>query len=229
MEGDSAKLNNSIRQIEKQLTHAKVLLGKLDEIDSSLKAIYDELQSVESISESNPTTMKGLRKSLVERKILSLHNDLDQSLNALRSLLRKYEEPSIRSALFLENFRNSRLYSFEAQSTAADFVSQVYELFSTDTVILKPQFVGTIAMDKLAETLGLEASGQQQLNVPTGKLKQLLSSLESQGVSKNFRLDSGLIKIFWKKPEELMVEADSSKIKRLDRLCKSVSGICKEL
>ena len=100
---------------------------------------------------------------------------------------------------------------------------------------LAKMFKGGCIMDvtndkqaKIAEELNEEPKGNQMLQIPTEKLSQLIKIIEKNGLFKNARIENELLKIVLKGNNEVLVDSDNSRIRRLDRLCKQFDGECKD-
>ncbi|MBS3057200.1 MAG: hypothetical protein J4415_01070 [Candidatus Diapherotrites archaeon] len=224
MQEDSARIVNAIKRLDKALNKANLALGKNAELNAMLKEIYELASEIEQISETNPSVSNSLQKALEERCIVDLYVKFENALNELKSTAKSYEEQAIKASLFLENYRNARTYNFADENASRDFVSSLYELFGIETAYLKPEMVGLSDFTAIAKELKLQEEGANTIKVPITQVPALIGKLQKSALAKNFRLENELVKIVFKQPNVLFVEADSSKIKRLDRLCKTLGG-----
>ena len=224
MQEDSARIGNAIRRLEKALNKASIALESSAEIELLLKEIYALSAEIEQISETNPAVLNNLHKQLDERCIVDLYVKFESNLNALKALTKSYEEQAIKASLFLENYRTARTYNFADGKSSKDFLSSLYELFGIDMAYLKPEFVGLADFTAIAKALKLQQEGANTIKVPVIQIPELIDELQQHRLAKNFRLENELIKIPFRQPNVLFVEADNSKIKRLDRLCKTLGG-----
>ena len=224
MDNDKAIVKERVKTVEKEIHKTNNLLNELTVLEGSLGNIYKDLLSIEELTEENPLASSVFRELLKEQKLIGLYKKLDLNLSKLKQLMQKYEEPSVRSNLFLENYRNYRSYVFPSRETAANFAEQMFSLFSVTEAVFKPEFIGTIDLDKVSQELKVQRKDAVSLIIPVAKIQELVRLLDSFGVYKSFKLETELEKLIWKENKTLFVESDNAKIKRLDRLCKSLDG-----
>lgn len=224
MDNDKVIVRERVKTIEKEIHKTNNLLNELTGLEGSLGSIYKDLLSIEELTEENPLASSVFRELLKEQKLIGLYKRLDLNLTKLKQLMQKYEEPSVRSNLFLENFRNYRSYVFPTVDSAKNFAEQMFSLFSVTEVSFKPEFIGTINLDQISQELKVQRKDAASLIIPVAKIADLIKLLNSIGTYKSFKLETGLEKLVWKEHKTLFVESDNAKIKRLDRLCKSLDG-----
>jgi len=193
-----------------------------------LKEVYDSLLLMERITEENPALNSIASEAIKEKKLVSLYKKMEEELQKSRQKINSFEDQGTRTKLFLENFRTSRTYSFNDFDSMTEFIKQAYPLFSISRVSFKPEFLGTINLDSIANELKETAKGNQLINIPAEKLSELIQIIEKKGLLKNSRIENELLKIVLKGETVISVDSDNSRIRRLDRLCKQFDGNWKE-
>ena len=124
----------------------------------------------------------------------------------------------------MENFRNCRNYVFDSSVNALEFVESIFPLFSISNISYKPEFIGTIDLDQIAKTNGLSRNATDSISLPSNKLREFMHYLQENKLARKSKFETELIRVTWKDANTVSVEADNAKIKRLDRLSKSMDG-----
>jgi len=228
MGNEKVKLREAIKKAETNLYKISKQLEETEKTNLSLKEIYESILTMERITEENPELSSSTAEAIKEKKLVSLYKQMQEQFTKVKEQINSFEDNSTRAKLFLENFRTARNYVFKDFSSMTEFVKEAYPLFSISMISFKPEFVGTVNLEKIAEELNEEPKGNQMLQIPTEKLSQLIKIIEKNGLFKNARIENELLKIVLKGNNEVLVDSDNSRIRRLDRLCKQFDGECKD-
>lgn len=228
MANEKVQLREAIKKAEANLYKISKQAEEAEKFNSMLKEVYDSLLLMERITEENPALNSIVSEAIKEKKLVSLYKKMEETLEKTRTGINSFEDHETRTKLFLENFRTNRTYYFNNFDSMTDFIKQAYPLFSISRVVFKPEFIGTVKLDSIAETIKEEAKGNQELSIPTEKINELIELIEKKGMLKNSRIENELLKIVLKGNNEISVDSDNSRIRRLDRLCKQFDGNWKE-
>ena len=122
-------VKKSSKQIEKDLIKTNNLLNEVKQLNTMLSHIYSQILSLEELTEENPVALTQFRQALKEQKLLNLYKRMELNLENLKKSLNKFEEQSMKSNVFMENFRNSRNYFFNNSINALEFIEAIFPLF----------------------------------------------------------------------------------------------------
>ena len=217
-------VRKSSKRIEKELIKTNNLLNEIKHLNDMLSNIYSQILSLEELTEENPVALTQFRQALKEQKLLNLYKKMEINLENLKKSLNKFEEQSMKSNAFMENFRNCRNYFFNNSTNALEFIEAIFPLFSISNVSYKPEFIGTIDLDQIAKSNGLSRNATDSILLPSNKLKEFMHYLQKNNLARKSKFETELIRVIWKDSNTVSVEADNAKIKRLDRLSKSMDG-----
>ncbi|MFH1663516.1 MAG: hypothetical protein ABH986_01755 [archaeon] len=228
MANEKIQLNNALKKAESSLYKISNQFEEAEKLNSMIGEIFENILLMEKLTEENPALLSGISKEIKEKKLGSLYKQMEEKLSAAKEKINSFEDKTIRAKLFLENFRTNRVYAFKNIDLMTEFVKQAYPLFSISRISFKPEFIGTVSLDTLAEELEEETKGNQQIVIPTEKLPKLMEIIEKKGLFRNARIENDLLKIVLKGNNEVSVDSDNTRIRRLDRLCRQFDGTCKE-
>jgi len=217
-------LSRAIADFEKELIKASNFLNDNSaSFAKSLRAINEKAAAIEQMTGCDEIARKTFENAVAARKMLEFYSQFCNSLSAMKKSISEAEEQNIKTAVFLESFRRERTYSFESMQKAADFISQSFSLYSIGAVNCRPEFLGVFDMKELASQLQIKQA-KQLLLVEITRLPALLDFLKKKNALRNFLVESAEMRVFIKNPLQARIEADNSKIKRLDRLAKELGA-----
>ncbi len=228
MVNEKAQLRETIKKTESNLYKLSKQFEETEKLNSNLKETYDSILLMEKITEENPVLTAIATKEIKEKKLVSLFKQMEEKLALTKQKINSFDDNSTRAKLFLENFRTTRIYEFNDSESMENFVKQSYPLFSISRVLFKPEFVGTIKLESIAEELNEKAQGNQMISISTEKLPKLMEIIEKKDLFKNARIENELLKTVIKGQTTILVDSDNARIRRLDRLCKQFDGKWKE-
>ena len=178
MANEKIQLKNALKKAENNLYKITKELKETESLYLNLKETYDALSLMEKITEENPALTPIASKEIKEKKLVSLYKQMEEELTALKERINSFEDKAMRTKLFLENFRTTRIYEFKNTESMTEFIKQAYPLFSISRVLFKPEFVGTVNLEEIAGELKEEAKGNQILSVSTEKIADLIGIIE---------------------------------------------------
>jgi len=228
MTNEKIQLNSALKKAEANLYKVSKQFEAAEELNKLIKETYDNLLAIEKLTEENPSLNSIASKEIKEKKLVSLHKKMEEDLLVLKEKVNSFDDKATRTKLFLESFRTNRIYEFKEEESMAEFVKQAYPLFSISRISFKPEFVGTVNLEEIAEELKEEPKGNQLLNMPVEKISKLMEIIENKKLFKNARIENDLLKIVLKGEKTISVDSDNTRIRRLDRLCKQYDGTWKE-
>ncbi len=214
----------SLRKLEKALQGAKSALQQQVVILDSLQRVYALLKELEGLVEENAIISNQIKGYENRRQLLGLYKDVHSQMKEFRRQLQEIEQDSTRADLFLENFRDYRVYSFQEGDSARKFVQQAFDVYGLQEAFYKPEFLGMINMDEIARQLKLEKVSPQVLKVPKDKIAEFLQQIALQNALRKSKLEGKDLKFSFHDAQTLALEADNSAIRRMDRLCKECGG-----
>lgn len=220
---DRAEVTNLVRKMEKDLYRINSQLKSLHSLEPAIAEIYTSLLKLESNVRDDSKIESFFSQLMRERKILSLLKEMSLGLSKLKAAIDEKEDIDARSNIFIESYRNYRLYTFPNPAATIEFINQLSEIYSFEYFYFKPQFIGTIDLDSIAKELRLakEASG---LKVQVSDMEKMFNYLLLNKINQNIVFDFTGIKLTLRGPKALHAESTNARIKRLDRLCKELNG-----
>ncbi len=221
---DKVLLNQSAKKVERELYRSSSLLTNLKELNGSLESIYSNLLKLEGLAEENPVIAKKLREQFRETKILPLFKKMEQNLVGFRGELERLEDSSLKANLFLEGMRGERTYKFRDEVGAREFIEELLSALAVEEVTFRPEFIGVTDLSGIAEELEVEKGKNQALKVPSHKVQRLFEIVSKSTEPKNFRIETGLFRLWWNTKNQFSVEAETGLLKRIDRISKNLEA-----
>ena len=221
---DKLKVSQALRKLEKELVQANKLLAGRKEIEASLRQVLEQTDFLETQSDQDSVVTSYFKELANHRNLIAQFKELEKNLADLSRLLQEIEEARVRADLFLENFRDYRTYYFQEASKTFEFIKQAFELYSLEKAVFKPQFLGTSNLDEAISRFSLHRESNQSLRVKSERISEFLQYLLEKSQLRKSRLDNESIRILFNTANELFVETDNAKIRRLDRLAKQLEG-----
>jgi len=221
------KLANLVKETEKSLFRANRQLKDVSGLPKEIESIFENLALFEEASAKTPSLAKELEAELKGKKIVGQARVLFENLEKLKKGLDESFENEARARLFIEKHRTERLYSFETGKAATKFAKQAMESFSIPKAVFRPRFIGTLDLEKTAETLNLKAEGNSLVLKPKD-LKVFVEHLSSKRLASNISLECDGLKLVWHDKKTIDVNASQERLFRLDRLCEVLEGKCIE-
>ncbi len=221
---DKLKLSQALRQLDKELLNSKKLLESRKELENSLSIVFAQTGFIEKQSDQDAVFTQYFKELSNSRELISKFKELERSINELNKMLQELEPARVRADLFFENFRDYRNYYFQESSKAFEFIRQAFETYNLERAFFKPQFLGMNNLNSMIDQFSLTKEKNQSLRVSKEKIPDLLNYLQDNGLLRKSRLDNETVKILFNTSNELFVEADNSKIRRLDQIAKQLDG-----
>lgn len=223
MEAEKLRISQAIKRLEKEIALSNKLLSEIDVLQNSLNSVFNEAALLEERVQEDSVLLNHFKSQTDLKKLISSFKDLQVKLHEMKSLSDSVFEKSSRIDLFFESFREYRMYEFEDFQKTLSFLSQASELYSVSFHTFKPQYLGALNFSEIANPLKLEFSSSS-ITVPSEKLSDFLKILLKTNALKNSRIESSAFKAVFKERNSLSVNAENSKLKRLDRLAKELNG-----
>ncbi|MFH1256600.1 MAG: hypothetical protein V1494_04895 [Candidatus Diapherotrites archaeon] len=209
-------------KIEKELYRAKNLIDSFNELNSSLSAIFLEIEALKDETRST-SGAEEFKRALKEKNLLKLYSDFSEKLKALKSEVNAAEEKSASFAPFIESFRTTQLFEFVSEKKALEFIEQLFTVFDSEEVLYKPEYIGAFSLQNFEKDLeGAKRKGKEFISIPTEKIPQLVEFLRQNKLANNFFLSNPFVKLQWKHLKYVLVESEPAKIKRAERLFKEM-------
>ncbi len=224
---EEARLSNLVKKTERNLFLANKNLKSFEEILEKTASVFQNIALIEETSEKTPALSKSLGVQMRERKFVGQSRELFKALEKARKDLDSLIVLEDRAKFFVERFRTTRMYSFSTSAGAIKFAKQLMELFSIESMLFRPRFIGPLDLNELSENLKLKKSGDGLL-LQAKNLKQLVTVLNSKKLASNISLESDGLKLVWHDRKTIAVDSSSERLYRLDRLCDVLQGQCLE-
>ncbi|HIH21716.1 MAG TPA: hypothetical protein HA222_03615 [Candidatus Diapherotrites archaeon] len=224
MPADKLAVSQAARKLEKELLNSNRLLASKKELEQSLKQVLELAGFLEEQSDQDAVFTSFFKQTANLRLLISQFKELEQKLGELSRSLQEIEEARVKADLFFENFRDYRTYYFQEASKALEFIKQAFDLYSFEKAFFKPQFSGSIDLGRAISDFELRKEANSSFKVKSENLASFLQHLLERNLLKKSRLDNEGLRILFQNSNELFVEAENAKIRRLDRLCKQLEG-----
>ncbi|MDO8647949.1 MAG: hypothetical protein Q7R70_06075 [Candidatus Diapherotrites archaeon] len=221
---DKLKLSQALRQLDKELLNSKKLLEARKDLENSLHVVFAQIDFIEKQSDQDAVFTQYFKELSNSRELIAKFKELERSITELNKILQELEPARVRADLFFENFRDYRNYYFQESAKAFEFIRQAFETYNLERAFFKPQFLGMNNLNSMIDQFSLTKEKNQSLRVSKEKLPDLLNYLQANGLLRKSRLDNETIKILFNTPNELFIEAENSKIRRLDQIAKQLGG-----
>jgi len=224
MPADKQSIGQTVKKLDKELISANKLLVAGKEIEASLANVMALTGFLEAQGDQDAVFTEYFKEVSDRRVLIARFKELDKNLSGLKKFLEEIEPDKIKADLFLEGFRDFRTYYFPESSKAFELVSKAFELFSLERAFFKIQFLGTVNLNDAIERFSLQKQQNQSLLVPRDKIAEFLPYVQSKGLLKKSRLDNESLRILFNSGNELFIEADNAKIRRLDQIAKQLDA-----
>lgn len=221
---DKSKVIDSTKRLERDLYKINLLAESFGALEQYLSKVHSDISEAERVIEQNPLFGEYFTEGLKDKNIISLYKELGEKLSAIKSNLEHFEEKLTRTDMFLENFRNYRLYEFSSLEQAIAFMLEGFAHYRVKEVLFSPKFIGTLDMNKVAQDNILTKGPKSTLIIPLEKVDSLIKYLSKKDPTRVYKFDSGEIKAEFRPSNQIYVEAGNDKIKRLDRVCRQMEG-----
>ena len=221
---DKLKVSQALRKLEKELLNANRLLAERKQIEESLKAVFEQADFLEQQSDQDVVFTAFFKELADHRKLIAEFKKLELGIAELKKLLQEIEEQRLRADLFFENFRDSRTYYFQEAGKAFEFIKQAFENYSLEKAFFKPQFLGLGSLNETISKFDLQKTANQSLIVSKEKIPDFLSHLLSKNLLRKSRLDNESLRILFNTANELFIETDNAKIRRLDAIARELNA-----
>ena len=224
---NKGEFTNLVKRFEKSVFKAKKGFDESAESMHCFKDAIDSLKLIKKAIDSDPNLAKEFQLLASENKSITAWKEACSSIHSVKYFLSQIEDDKISANSFVESFRNNRFYTFPDSKSTISFMKEVSDFFFIQKLYFKPQFIGTIELDSIAKQLNLK---QDKSGIPLNvtDLRRVLKYLIQNKLSSNLLFESPAAKIYWQNPKRLRIDADSSKLKLLDRMCSSFQGKCVE-
>lgn len=216
--------SKKLAEIAKELRKTNSQLKEFDAVRYSVEKILSQLQELTEKTENKAELKEFFSKELQSQQIFELFGILQADLKQIKKIVLDFEEPVLQENVFLEGQRTYRYYSFSETMQTISFLNQLAELYSIQSFLFKPEFMGLVDFKPLEKELKLQIKDKASFIVPVSSAKRVIDFLVANKFSKNFYFSSEKIKLLFHSPTRIKAEAENSIIKRLDRLALSIEG-----
>ena len=217
-----AVLSNTINSLEKKLRKANNELENIQGLNNTLSSIYESLAEIEHSVEDEELNQVFDRK-IKEKQLVEMVNKVSANLNDLKQVLAQKETQDLQLREFIESYRDSRIYNFNSESTALEFLRQAFD-YPTANIKFRPQFLGTIDLNEISSQLKLKKDSPNSLTVQKNKMDKLIKHLVKTKTPGHYHFESATTKATWKNPNTIHIHSSNQKIKSLDRVCRMLNG-----
>jgi len=224
---DRGKFVNLVKETELGLFRANRQAKELGRLPLETEGLLNNVLAIEDAVDRFPKLAAVLSEQLKQRQLVGQANSLFKQLDSLEKGLRGLSGLRERAAPFVESHRTRRFYAFSESGNAVKFARQVFEMFLVQEILFKPRFIGPIDFDKMAAGLKLRKSGNGLVLQPKD-LKPFVNAMAEEKFFSNICLEAEGLKLVWQDRKTIVVEANSEKLFRLDRLCTGLDGKCLE-
>ena len=221
------EFTNLVKRFEKNIFKSKKGFYDATELMHFFKDAIDSLKLIKKAIDENPELAREFQLLSSEKKSIVAWKEACSSIQSIKYFLDGIEDEKISANSFVESFCNNRFYSFPNSKSTISFMGEILDFFSIQKLYLKPQFIGTIELGEIAKKLNLKHD-KAGILLNVSDLKRVLKHLMQNKLSSNLLFDASAAKIYWQNPKQLRINADSNRLKLLDRMCSSFQGKCVE-
>lgn len=221
---DRQSIGQTVRKLEKELVSVNKLLAECKALEASLANSMALASFLESQSDNDAVFTQYFKEVSDQRLLIARIKELGKGVSELRKFLEDIEPERIKAELFLEGFRDFRTYYFPESQKAFSFIQQAFELFSMEKAFFKTQFLGTSSLNDAVERFSLRKQQNQSLLVLKENVPEFLPFIQAKGLLKKSRLDNETLRILFNSGNEIFIEADNAKIRRLDQVAKQLDA-----
>ncbi len=209
-----AKIENNLLKIKKDLS-------QMEKVNSDFERVMGELEKIRQVS-SDPKVRGALKEELKKKEIIDLFASIENDFEKLRGKLSTQSIEEQRIASFIESFRTKREFSFKNTGQSTRFLEKAINLTNSKRILMKPEFVGTIDIAKVALEIGAEKIGPNIL-LEKDMLGDLIEYSVANKIMRNVIFEANKATINYKSSNKIIIEAESLFLKRLERLAKEIS------
>src|SRR3989338_66333 len=207
--------------LQKKLFHLNSSLRDALESEEDLKKIFDDVEKLKALAEGNAQVQAFPRQKLSVDQVLSLFKDAKQKYYASKLLLEKYQDLLESSDAALERFRTYRFYEFKDDDSFVKFLKNACKSKEITELWAKPELIGSINLNKVAEELHLPQQGRLYCGVPIETANKFFDKVLAQNPSSGMYLESYPVTFLWRPNNTVKVDAETSHIRELDELAKN--------
>ena len=218
------QVSQSSKGLEQDLLKANKLLKEQEKLKSALGDILEKSRVIEEKILDNPHLTEYFKTQPNFKHILMAFNELEANLKALDTAVNDFEKSKFKAGLFLESFREFRVYAFKSDLQVLEFLNALFNLFKVNDFTFKPQFAGSPILDALASKFGLPKKSTQGITLPARDLEKTWNFLASNNAILKAKFEASLMKASFTAPNKVSIEADNEKIRRIDRLAKELNA-----
>jgi hypothetical protein len=208
-----AKIENNLLKIKKDLS-------QMEKVNSDFERVMGELEKIRQVS-FDPKVRGVLKEELKKKEIIDLFESVEHDFEKLRGKLSMQSIEEQRIASFIESFRTKREFSFKTTGQSTKFLEQAIDLTNSKRILMKPEFVGTIDVAKVASEISAEKIGPNIL-LEKDMLRNLIEYSVANKIMRNVIFEANRTTITYKNSDRVVVEADGLFLKRLERLAKEI-------
>ena len=209
-----AKIENNLLKIKKDLS-------QMEKVNSDFERVMGELEKIRQVS-SDPKVRGALKEELKKKEIIDLFASIENDFEKLRGKLSTQSIEEQRIASFIESFRTKREFSFKNTEQSTRFLEKAIDLTNSKRILMKPEFVGTIDIAKVALEIGAEKIGPNIL-LEKDMLGDLIEYSVANKIMRNVIFEADKTTVTYKSSSRIIIEAEGLFLKRLERLAKEIS------
>ena len=218
-EAKLSKLNADIKLLRENLRKATNRLAAITEAEPHIKEALISLSDLKKTADAS-VSLEPMRDPIREQEIISCYSSLDSKIKEINSLLQEFSLTSEDNLAFLSWFKEKQDYKFDSEQSALAFVENVCKLYDCDTLLFRPEFLGTVDIKRISHETNLLIKANIYLSAPPEALPALVARLAGENLAKNYFLEIGDIKFHFKNSRELHIDAPTAKQRRIGRLFK---------
>ncbi|MFA6268716.1 MAG: hypothetical protein WCW13_02865 [archaeon] len=210
-----AKLEGDLLKVRDDLTRAK-------QANVGFEKILQEMSILKSRSIANPATKEQIVSELKNKEILDLFASVETDFEDLRQQMAKQsiEKESILD--FIESIRTKKTFCFTENEKSINFLEKSLDVLDADQVSVRPEFIGLLDLSGLAIEMGLLKNNSGVI-VEKERFSEFIVALHAKKMFHDLVFETDKARMVLKNSREILVEAENSYIRSLNRVAKPVT------
>lgn len=220
------ELVTGVKRLQKELYKSRNLLNSLTELDESLNTIYKEFEEIEKMMNAEKAR-NYFREQLKQGDISQTYSEINSKMLRLKTMLERAENKNAKINTLLDSFTTAKSFSLSSEKNALQFLEEAFSFYGIVEADVKPEFRGVVALEKIERDLGLKRDSKGHILLEVEKIGLLLDYLAKSRAPRNLLIQKAGLKAQLKYPATVIIEAENSKIKRINRLYKDKFSFAK--
>ena len=203
-------------KVQKRLVKLNAAFRNSLDAEEELNEVFNDLDRLKALADENTHVSDFVTAKASSDSLITLFKDVKSKYYDSKQLLERFQDRLESADNFMERFRTYRHYEFKDDDSFLKFLKSAAKSCDVTEFWVKPEMLGSVKLNKVAEELKLQQQGKMYTLVPVDYARKVFDLVLAQNPNSGLFLESHPLSMLWRPSNNVKVDAGPKHLRDLD-------------